>query len=301
MWLLGGVRQGLSLGALTGFQFEEQLHEQSLDIYVQPFRDAYPLVGDELTPDNGQRCRRTAVGGRRRREAARRVAVRRTDSRAVVGHRASRRPATPAQIAVIAMLEAIDDMLSALSDVSIAESVFQIMRGNYGRVGGILDAVSRGDHPPDPDIVTTPRPGLDVTHRLMLLLAGAPPARRAWRGITRPAAAPARAVAVRLGRRAAARPRDRAGAGDLDGGPAQPEPATVSLRDLDIGPLDVLALADAADRPQRAELESSAILLAARPPADATRSRSPTRPNGPARRVGDLPGPAHRGTRVRCW
>ena len=42
------------------------------------------------------------------------------------------------------MLEQIDDAMSALSDVSIAESVFQIMRGNYGRVGGILDAVSRG-------------------------------------------------------------------------------------------------------------------------------------------------------------
>ena len=27
LWLLDGVRQGLSLGALTGYQFEEQLHE----------------------------------------------------------------------------------------------------------------------------------------------------------------------------------------------------------------------------------------------------------------------------------
>ncbi len=49
LWLLAGVRQGLSLGALTGFQFEQQLHEQDLDRYVQAFRDAYPLVGTELT------------------------------------------------------------------------------------------------------------------------------------------------------------------------------------------------------------------------------------------------------------
>ena len=52
----------------------------------------------------------------------------------------------------------------------------------------------------------------------------------------------------------------------------------MSLRDLDIGPLDVLALADAADAPQRAELESR-LLLAANPPAGArTRSPSPTAP-----------------------
>ena len=49
LWVLVGVRQGLSLGALTGFQFEEQLHESDLDKYIQPFRDAFPLVGDDLT------------------------------------------------------------------------------------------------------------------------------------------------------------------------------------------------------------------------------------------------------------
>ena len=50
LWLLDGVRQGQSLGALTGYTFEESLHEAGLDVYIQPFRDKYPLIGDELTP-----------------------------------------------------------------------------------------------------------------------------------------------------------------------------------------------------------------------------------------------------------
>ena len=50
LWLLDGVRQGQSLGALTGYRFEESLHEAGLDVYIQPFRDMYPLIGDELTP-----------------------------------------------------------------------------------------------------------------------------------------------------------------------------------------------------------------------------------------------------------
>jgi hypothetical protein len=267
LWLLAGVRQGLSLGALTGYQFEEQLHEQGLDVFVQPFRNAFPLVGDELHPVSASGAvlpPAQVVDGVKLRAAWQSGAL---TPGAAWGPGLP--PAgTPAQTAVVAMLEAIDDMLGALSDVSIAESVFQIMRGNYGRVGGILDAVSRGDHPPDPDIVATPRPGFDITHRMLLLLAGAPPSVAAWSGITvrpRGEVEPWLSdwVASRLPDPASVRARVTwtAGGGDVT--------VTVSLRDLDIGPLDALALADAGDQPQRAELENR-ILLAAKPPADAT-------------------------------
>jgi hypothetical protein len=265
LWLLDGVRQGLGLGALTGYQFEEQLHEQGLDVYVQPFRDAFPLVGDELNPvtANGAVVAPSmVVDGVKLRTAWQNGAL----TAGMVWGVGLPAPGDPAQDAVVAMLESIDDMLSGLSDVSIAESVFQIMRGNYGRVGGILDAVSRGEHPPDPDIVMTPRRGTDVTHRLMLLLAGPPPPAPAWSGISvRPRASLepwlSDWVAGRLPDPATVRAHVSWEGASGSGG------ATVSLRDLDIGPLDTLALADAADQPQRAELENR-ILLAAGPPAD---------------------------------
>jgi hypothetical protein len=264
--LLGGIRQGLSLGALTGFRFEQQLHEQNLDTYVQSFRDAYPLVGTELTGT-------TAAGavtpvsqvadGVKLRAAWQSGAL----TPGVYWGAGLPPPGDPAQAAVVAMLEQIDDMLGALSDVSIAESVFQIMRGNYGRAGGIMDAISRGDHPPDPDIVATPRPGLDVTHRLMLLLAGQPATPAAWAGVTiRPRDKAEPWLAAWVSGRLPDPSTVRALVSWTSAG--HPDSATVTLRDLDIGPLDVLALADAADRPQRAELESR-ILLAASPPAAA--------------------------------
>jgi hypothetical protein len=266
LWLLAGVRQGLSLGALTGFQFEQALHEQSLDVYLQPFRDAYPLIGDELT---GTTASGAVIPPS---QVADGVKLRAAWQSGAFTPGASwgsglPGPGDPAQAAVLAVLGQIDDMLSALSDVSVAESVFQIMRGNYGRAGGILDAVSRGEHPPDPDVVVTPRPGVDITHRLMLLLAGPPPRPASWDGIT----ARPRAVAEPwLSDWVAGRLPDpftvRALASwTVDG---QAHAAVVSLRDLDIGPLDVLALSDAADQPQRAELESR-LLLAASPPAAA--------------------------------
>ncbi len=266
LWVLAGVRQGLSLGALTGFQFEEQLHESDLDKYIQPFRDAFPLVGDDLTGTTASGAVTPiaqVVDGVKLREAWQSGAL----APGQPWGTGLPAPGDPAQTAITGMLEQIDDAMSALSDVSIAESVFQIMRGNYGRVGGILDAVSRGDHPPDPDIVTTPRPGLDVTHRLMLLFAGAPPEPAAWSGVTTRPRAKAEPwlsawVAGRLPDPATVRAQVTWTVGP------QTDTVDVALRDLDIGPLDVLALADASDAPQRAELESR-LLLAANPPAGA--------------------------------
>ncbi len=260
LWVLAGVRQGLSLGALTGFQFEQRLHEANLDQYVQPFRDAYPIIGDELTGTTASGAvipPSQVVDGVKLRTAEQAGAL--TPGQA---WGTGLPPAgDPAQTTIVAMLAEIDDTMSALSDVSIAESVFQIMRGNYGRVGGILDAVSRGDHPPDPDVVTTPRPGLDVTHRLMVLLAGPPPVPAAWTGITM---RPRQRTEPWLSAWVAGRLPDPATVRALvtwtDG--AQTDTAYVSLRDLDIGPLDVLALADAADSPARAELESRLLLAA---------------------------------------
>jgi len=266
LWVLAGVRQGLSLGALTGFQFEEHLHEADLDKYIQPFRDAYPLVGDDLTGTTASGAVTPiaqVVDGVKLREAWQSGAL------------APGQPwgtglptgSDPAQTAITGMLEQIDDAMSALSDVSIAESVFQIMRGNYGRVGGILDAVSRAAHPPEPDIVSTPRPGLDMTHRLMLLLASAPPESAAWSGVTtRPRAKAEPWLSAWVAGRLPDPTTVRAQVTWTFG--TQTDTISVSLRDLDIGPLDVLALADASDAPQRAELESR-LLLAANPPAGA--------------------------------
>ena len=64
------------------------------------------------------------------------------------------------------------------------------MRGNFGRAGTLLDAISKGQRPPTPDVVNTPRGGLDLTHRVALLFAGNPTVNAAWSGVTmRPRAA----------------------------------------------------------------------------------------------------------------
>jgi hypothetical protein len=60
----------------------------------------------------------------------------------------------------------------AVADVAMAESVFQIVKGNYDRAAGTLDAFSKGNFPPTPDVVLTPRSGKTLVHRVALHLEG---------------------------------------------------------------------------------------------------------------------------------
>jgi hypothetical protein len=269
LWLLDGVREGQSLGALTGYQFEEALHEAGLDVYIQPFRDKYPLIGDELTPTSPASTDVTpsqVVDGVKLREGWQAGELT-AGTVWGAGLPAPAPPANDTQNAVLGYVASLDDLLDGLGDLSLAESVYQIMRGNFGRSGGMLDAVSRGDHPPVPDLADTPQAGLDVAHRLMLLFAGAPSAAPEWGGVTtRPRAAAEPWLDAWLGGLLPAPDTVRCIVSWTAGGALQH--VTVSLRDLDIGPLDVLALADAADRPQRSELENR-IAYAAGPPAGA--------------------------------
>lgn len=57
------------------------------------------------------------------------------------------------------------EVKDAVGDLMMAESVYQLVRGNYDRAAAALDALGKGLYPPDPEIVKTPRSGAMLTHR----------------------------------------------------------------------------------------------------------------------------------------
>ena len=72
--------------------------------------------------------------------------------------------------AIEAELRALDDAVDALADLLVAESVHQVVQGNAARAGATVDALSRGDvAPPEVEVARTPRSGVAVTHRLLVL------------------------------------------------------------------------------------------------------------------------------------
>jgi hypothetical protein len=88
---------------------------------------------------------------------------------------------TPEQQAIDSELRALDGAVDALGDLLTAESVHQLVQGNSLRAGATVDALSRGEAPPpDPELARTPRAGIGVTHRLVVLLDPAGPAAVGW-------------------------------------------------------------------------------------------------------------------------
>lgn len=187
--LLEGVRQGQSLNAVLGYLFESALHDQGLAQYVQGFRDKYPMVATQLNPGNPDSVDTSNV------EAIVASAVvdgLRLKSASDVGKLAvgsdwgDNLPGpdnTDDQQSITRILQALDGYADALTELSLAEAVYQTVRGNFSRAGGLMDAISKGQRPPDPDVISTPRGGVDITHRVPLLFAG-PPAPNVWTNVS---------------------------------------------------------------------------------------------------------------------
>lgn len=254
LWVLDGVRAGQSLSALLGYRFEELLDEQNLQPYVQPFRDRFPMTGAELTPTDPAAESVSAsdvVDGLALRAAF-------DAKQFTVGANWGAEfppPAAADQTKVVAAIAELDDTMDALSDLSLSESIFQVVRGNFPRAGGLLDAVSRGAYAPQPQVVETPRAAIDLTHRVMALfgdaIATAPP----WSSVSkhpRAVVEPALDAWVSTLLPDPAAVRCTASYASSSG----PASNVVSLLDLDLGPLDVLALSDAGGALQGSELEA---------------------------------------------
>jgi hypothetical protein len=175
--LLEGIRNGQELGALLGYQFERALHDRyviagtALAQFILAFRKQYPLVADKLTPD-------AADASIDRKEAYQVVdgyalveAVFLAEPPLAYPYGVQGLPVNPADAArqaIIAEVERLRDTLDAVSDLALAEGVFQVTQGNYERAGAMLKAISEGHVPPEPEISRTPRGGAVVHHRIAL-------------------------------------------------------------------------------------------------------------------------------------
>jgi PKD domain len=263
LWYLDGVRQGQPLGALLGYRFEAQLiADTALAPYLQPFRDRYPLVANKLTtaPDPATPTESLAAPN-----VTDGLALQRAWAAGTIPWGPPLpAPQSTGQQAIINVLDDLTNVMDALGDVSLAESVYQIVRGNPGRAGGILGAISRGERPPEVEVLDTPHGGQPLTHRLLVLFPGKPAA-LAWTSGRHNPRAEAEAWLDRWARNLLPDPKRVKCWVQYDPGP--PAPATLpevalTLDELGAGPLDLLAMSATADTPQLSELEQRILYLA---------------------------------------
>lgn len=162
--LLDGVRQGQPLGALLGYRFERRLREMFMDRFTHFFRSLAPLASDRLSQP-GQPLdtigANNVVDGLLLHRKWRTV---RAQLQALIG---TSFPAVEREL--IALGESID----ALGDALTAETAYQLVRGNTSRTASTLQSISRGDAPPpELEVARTPRSGMALTQRVVVLFDG---------------------------------------------------------------------------------------------------------------------------------
>ncbi len=179
--LVYGVRDGQSLGEQLGYRFERGLvdhtvadgAEVNVRQYRNAFREAFPAGQPSNSADTTADAEAAAVTGDPGDAATRDV----VDGYALVREWEEYpfgRNDLPSQdgdeFAVLqSIVSELADALDAVGDLLTAESVHQLGKGNFERTAASVDALAAGTTPPNPDVVRTPRDGIGVTHRSVVL------------------------------------------------------------------------------------------------------------------------------------
>jgi len=180
--ILEGMRNGQTMAALLGYRFERGLHDDyglaEVDKFIYPLRQVFPLVANQLksTADNSADV--TLLEARNVIDGVQLVNRLRTPGNATypfgipIGAAPGQVPAaTTAEAAAInTEADRLMNLYDALGDMVLAESVYQVVLGNFDRSAAVTTAFSTGAPPPDIQVVKTPRTGFSLTHRVALHL-----------------------------------------------------------------------------------------------------------------------------------
>ncbi len=174
MFVLEGMRNGQTLEALLGYQFERGLHDRGsednslkkLNLYIYNFRDAFPLLNHHIlqqgtnTPQESIAAN-NVVNGVTLAEKAGAFPYGATGE--VLSATANERTA------IIAEKDKLSDTLDAVKDLLSAESIYQLVQGNFERAGALVNAVKDAVIPAELDVVETPRGSqFSITNRVAI-------------------------------------------------------------------------------------------------------------------------------------
>ncbi len=262
MQILDEVRSGQHVGEVLGYRIERGLQERkvpALNALRFTLRNLFPLVAGKNGVDTTQPADRVAAGnvvdGLALYRAYQAKELRFDDNPLPA-------PGKPGHDELVAELDNLVQLMDAVADLLVGEGVFQLAGGNVEGALPSLHNLVRGGRPPNPGIAQSPRAGRGLTHRLIYIFQGDPGTLpSSWKAPTP---------------RAAAEPTLNAWLGSIIGDPTKvvarvtfrrgddtTGSQTVTLADLGIHPLDILALAHAVLQPNQAGLLDARVIEAA--------------------------------------
>jgi hypothetical protein len=163
--LVDGVQQGQDLPALLGYQFERSLHDAGLDRLIDDFRAAFPITAPE---EEDTEATAESIAARNVCDGLK-LASAYVDDDPKVNAVLSRLDAADREV-VRGLLADLSDANDAVGDLLLYEGIFQAVQGNPDRASAAFDACAGIGKPPDIESVTTPGSGINLRHRVCLLL-----------------------------------------------------------------------------------------------------------------------------------
>ncbi len=163
LFILQGMRNGQSIEALLGYQFERGIHDRAsvdptlgvLNGFIFDIRVAFPIKRVRVGAGEFAGVEETVeaydvVNGVTLVETAN------PDWAAITG--------APAATLTAARIDALNeerekaaDTLDAIKDLLLSESAYQLVQGNFDRAGAVLGSMKDAHPPPDLDVIKTPR------------------------------------------------------------------------------------------------------------------------------------------------
>ncbi|MBN2385577.1 MAG: hypothetical protein JXB85_01055 [Anaerolineales bacterium] len=177
--LLDGIRQGQTLGALLGYQFERALFDapdMNLAEYVDDFRYRFPMVANKETKPVGDESIE-ALAARNVVDGLALARAWRDDAHGDIGFLVEKLKGIAASEkgTFKSILTDLLESLDCVSDLLVHESVYQAVQGNYDRGGAALEAAAGSLTPPEIRSIATPVSGRTFSQRVCLLF-NEPPA-----------------------------------------------------------------------------------------------------------------------------
>jgi hypothetical protein len=172
-----GMRGGQALSALLGYYFERGLHEAhpgvELDYFIYQLRKAFPLAANKNKDTLLDAAALSSVEAIEANNVVDGLALIEQIRISGIGTYPFGKALAPLDnaaqgSAIQAEVLQIMDLNDAVADMALAESVHQVVQGNYDRGAATLDTYSKGNFPPVPDVIQTPRSGVHLTHRVGL-------------------------------------------------------------------------------------------------------------------------------------
>ncbi len=186
MYYTEGMKNGQELATLLGYQLERGLHDNAtqsdaLDQYILNIRDRYPLVANRVTDTTGGNASTADTG----------EAYNVIDGLSLVENSADPIADYPygitglpnsgnAKSAIIREVTNLHDALDGINDLLLAESMHQVVQGNFARASGALNAMSGKSVITDPEVIKTPRNFNVLSHYLGIQFDLSPGGHQIW-------------------------------------------------------------------------------------------------------------------------